>query len=166
MASTVSVSKVNLVWYRRLLALWLLLVWVSIPASSTESAIVTLRSNSVLGQPKAPEMTPIENQDVKRQRIYPEQAPTIPHDIRNYQIDLNFNQCLACHDRKNVARSQAPMVSVTHFMGRNGQIGAFVSPRRYVCTQCHVPQHEVKPLFENTFIDVDTLYQNKDASIK
>ena len=41
--------------------------------------------------------------------------------------------------------SQAPMVSITHFMDRDGQFLASVSPRRYFCTQCHVPQHDVKP---------------------
>ncbi|MCB1961304.1 MAG: nitrate reductase cytochrome c-type subunit, partial [Rhodocyclaceae bacterium] len=26
-----------------------------------------------------------------------------------------------------------------------------ISPRRYFCNQCHVPQFDAKPLVENTF---------------
>ncbi|MBT3288836.1 MAG: hypothetical protein HN380_15920, partial [Victivallales bacterium] len=48
--------------------------------------------------------------------------------------------------------SQAPMVSVTHFMDRDGQVLSSVTPRRYFCNQCHVPQLEVKPLVANDFI--------------
>jgi cytochrome c-type protein NapB len=32
------------------------------------------------------------------------------------------------------------MVSITHFMDRDGQFLASVSPRRFFCTECHVPQ--------------------------
>ncbi len=53
--------------------------------------------------------------------------------------------------------SQAPMVSITHFMDRDGQFRAAITPRRYFCTQCHVAQHELQPLVGNDFIDIDTL---------
>jgi cytochrome c-type protein NapB len=49
------------------------------------------------------------------------------------------------------------MVSVTHFMARDGQVLTSVSPRRFFCTQCHVTQLRVRPLVGNTFIDVDSL---------
>jgi cytochrome c-type protein NapB len=49
------------------------------------------------------------------------------------------------------------MLSVTHFMDRDGQVLAAVSPRRYFCTQCHVSQYEVKPPVENDFVYIDTL---------
>jgi cytochrome c-type protein NapB len=42
-------------------------------------------------------------------------------------------------------------------MDRDGQFLASVSPRRFFCTQCHVPQHEVKPPVESDFLDIDTL---------
>ena len=53
--------------------------------------------------------------------------------------------------------SQAPMVSITHFMSRDGQFLASVSPRRFFCTQCHVTQTDAKPLIANTFVDVDSV---------
>lgn len=49
------------------------------------------------------------------------------------------------------------MISITHHMDRDGQFLADVSPRRYFCNQCHVPQTEVAPLVDNTFIDIDTI---------
>jgi cytochrome c-type protein NapB len=104
-----------------------------------------------------PPMAPVENRDLRRARSYPEQPPTIPHKIEGYQIDRNANRCLACHSRAATGESQAPMVSITHFMDRDGQFLAAVSPRRYFCNQCHVPQHEVEPSVGNDFIDVDTI---------
>ena len=42
------------------------------------------------------------------------------------------------------------MISVTHFMDRDGQVLADVTPRRYFCTACHVPQTDAQPLVPNT----------------
>ena len=78
----------------------------------------------------APRMTPTRNTAEKEVRNYPEQPPVIPHSIDGYQIDLNGNKCLSCHARARTAESQAPMVSITHFMDRDGQFLASVSPRR------------------------------------
>lgn len=97
------------------------------------------------------------NDDVRRGRAYPEQPPVIPHSIRNYEVSLTANQCLTCHGRQFTQQSQAPMISVTHFMGRDEQVLATVSARRYFCTQCHVSQQDAKPLVENNFRDIDSL---------
>lgn len=109
----------------------------------------------------APPIANEENKDLKRERNYPEQPPTIPHSISGYQIDKNGNKCLACHSRANSARSQAPMISITHYMDRDGQALAAVSPRRYFCNQCHVSQNDVQPLVGNSFETIDTLLQNE-----
>ncbi|WP_448208082.1 nitrate reductase cytochrome c-type subunit [Azospirillum sp. sgz302134] len=90
-------------------------------------------------------------------RNYPEQPPVIPHNIRDYQISLNNNQCLTCHSRQFTSASQAPMVSITHYVNRDGQTLGAVSPRRYFCMQCHVPQTQAQPIVTNTFKDLDTL---------
>lgn len=108
----------------------------------------------------APALVDDENKDIKRERSYPEQPPTIPHAIRGYQVDKNGNKCLACHSRANSAKSQAPMISITHYMDRDGQALAAVSPRRYFCNQCHVPQKDVKPLVENQFRTIDQVLQD------
>lgn len=119
----------------------------------------TLRKDDIAGEKAPPPMARVENRDLKRARSYPEQPPTIPHQIRDYQIDRNVNKCLTCHSRTAVEQSQAPMVSVTHFMDRDGQVRGAVSPRRYFCLQCHVPQTDAKPLVGNTFTDVDAVIQ-------
>jgi nitrate reductase cytochrome c-type subunit len=117
-----------------------------------------LRGNTPLQEVgPAPRLLPQENTDIREVRSYPEQPPIIPHTIEAYQLDANVNQCLSCHARSRTGESQAPMVSITHFMDRDGQFLASVSPRRYFCVQCHVPQHRVKVPVANRFIDVDTL---------
>jgi len=105
----------------------------------------------------AARMTPTRNTTEKEVRNYPEQPPLIPHAIEGYQVDLNGNKCLSCHARARTGESQAPMLSITHFMDRDGQFLASVSPRRFFCTQCHVPQHDVKAPVANDFTDIDTL---------
>jgi cytochrome c-type protein NapB len=121
-------------------------------------SIDALRRGAPLDSEARPAPMPkTENVDLKRKRAYPDQPPTIPHAIDGYQIDKNSNRCLLCHSRSNAATFQAPMVSVTHFIDRDGQVLASVSPRRYFCTQCHVVQTDAKPLVGNTFRDVDEL---------
>ncbi|MBF5093953.1 nitrate reductase cytochrome c-type subunit [Azospirillum sp. INR13] len=95
--------------------------------------------------------------DQKRVRNYADQPPLIPHAIRDYQIDLNINKCLTCHDRRNTAGSQAPMLSVTHFQDRDGQTLGTVAARRYFCTQCHVQQTDAQPIVPNSFRDFDSV---------
>lgn len=117
--------------------------------------LATMRDAPLDVETEAPLILPIENSDLKRVRNYPEQPPTIPHKITGYQIDLKANKCMSCHSRKATGLSQAPMISITHFMNSDNQVLASVSPRRYFCTQCHVIQSESKPLVENEFLDVD-----------
>jgi nitrate reductase (cytochrome), electron transfer subunit len=107
----------------------------------------------------APRMTPLENSSERQMRNYPEQPPIIPHTTEGYEISLNSNRCLSCHARSRTGESRAPMVSITHFMDRDGQFLATISPRRYFCEQCHVPQHTAKAPVENTFVDVDTVIE-------
>ena len=90
-------------------------------------------------------------------RNYPEQPPVIPHNIRDYQLNLNTNRCLTCHSRKFTEVVQAPMISITHYIDRDGQTLGAVSPRRYFCLQCHVPQTQSNPTVPNIFQDIDSL---------
>ncbi len=98
-----------------------------------------------------------ENKDVRRTRAFAMQPPTIPHKIDGYQIDKNANRCMACHARTRIEESKAIPVSPTHYMDRDGTIRGDLSPRRYFCTQCHVPQDEVKPLVENRYEDFEAV---------
>ncbi|WP_103875789.1 nitrate reductase cytochrome c-type subunit [Bosea lathyri] len=91
--------------------------------------------------------------DVRRMRNYPEQPPVIPHSIDGYQLTLNTNRCMDCHRREFTEGSGAPMISITHFQDRDGQVLSDVTPRRYFCTACHVQQTDVQPLVPNRFQD-------------
>lgn len=108
-------------------------------------------------EPKAPPIPADVTDDRRVARNYPEQPPVIPHNIRDYQVTLNNNQCLTCHSRQYTAGSQAPMISITHFVDRDGQTLGGVTPRRYFCLQCHVPQTVAQPIVRNDFRDVDSL---------
>lgn len=79
------------------------------------------------------------------------EPPLIPHPIRGYQITKNFNKCMDCHAWSKVKESGATKVSETHYKDATGRELANISPRRYVCTTCHVPQSDAAPLVGNTF---------------
>lgn len=111
-----------------------------------------------------PRMAQPEDTDVRRARSYPMQPPTIPHRVDGYQVDLNAHKCLTCHGRRRTELSQAPMVSVTHYMDRDGNFLAEVSPRRYFCNQCHVVRHAARPLVGNRFEDVGALLRRRASS--
>lgn len=100
---------------------------------------------------KAPEMSKNLDTDLLVERNYIQQPPVIPHDIRGYKVDLRSNKCLSCHSWDRYKESGATKVSLTHFETRDGHALADISPRRYFCMQCHVPQANAKPLIENTY---------------
>ncbi len=136
----------------------LLLMLSGLSTVSAADNIATLRGGVPLDQEgEAPPMARPESNDQKRKRNYPMQPPVIPHNIQGYQVDMKVNKCLSCHARKRAEESQAPMISVTHYMDRDGNFLADVSPRRYFCFQCHVEQTNAKPLVNNTFKDIDDI---------
>jgi len=113
-----------------------------------------------MSEVQAPPLARPVTDDVRRMRNYPEQPPVIPHSIEGYQLTLNANRCLDCHKREFTEGSGAPMISVTHFMDREGQVLADVTPRRYFCTECHVQQTDAAPLVPNTFQDMNQIGRN------
>ena len=90
-------------------------------------------------------------------RQYVQQPPLIPHAIEAYSINLKFNKCLTCHSWTNYKATGAVKISMTHFSDREGHDLANVAARRYVCTQCHIPQMDAPPLVENDFRPVRAL---------
>ncbi|GAB5436598.1 nitrate reductase cytochrome c-type subunit [Falsiruegeria mediterranea] len=129
-------------------------------AAFAQEHVATLRSGTPLADnAEPPAIAKVVNSDLRQVRNYPEQPPLIPHKIDGYQIDLNANQCMQCHSRTAVEVSQAPMISITHFMSRDNQFLASVTPRRYFCNQCHVVQVEARALVENGFVDIDSVLE-------
>jgi cytochrome c-type protein NapB len=140
------------------LVLVALLACAAAASAQAPSQVDRMRGTTPVGdESRPPPLGNPENKDVRRERAYSMQPPTIPHKIDNYQIDLNVNACLGCHSRGRAPVTQAVAVSVSHYMDRDGNFLAEISPRRYFCEQCHVVQHDARPLVENRFIDVDEI---------
>lgn len=132
-------------------------------AQTPADELATLRGMALDRQASPPRISRVENENQRRKRAYPMQPPTIPHKIDGYQVDLNVNKCMSCHSRRQTEQSQAPMVSVTHYMDREGNFLANVSPRRYFCQQCHVAQTLSKPGVGNDFVDIDEIIAVKSG---
>ncbi len=84
-------------------------------------------------------------------RAYRQQPPLIPHKIEGYQITTDNNACMSCHDWPGNTRVNAPKISETHYVDRQGVRLDKVAGTRYFCQQCHVPQADAKPLVGNQF---------------
>jgi nitrate reductase (cytochrome), electron transfer subunit len=146
---------------RRFLILGVLSFGAALAAENLEG----LRGRTPLDQePKAPRMATVENLDVKRGRAYTSQPPTIPHAIDRYEITRNVNYCMYCHSRVRNQEFGAPMVSATHYMDRDSNFLAEISPRRYFCTQCHVVQTDVRLKVDNRFVDVYELVEREQRA--
>jgi cytochrome c-type protein NapB len=120
-------------------------------ASTAAVKLKGLRDGLPLNQNQAPQGTRQERDHGPSDRDFVQQPPLIPHTTQGYQITLNFNKCMDCHAWQKTKASGATKVSVTHFKTSAGQELDNISPRRYFCTQCHVPQTDAKPLVDNTF---------------
>ncbi len=125
---------------------------VATEALSDNGGIQSLRGMKELDTTnRATEMKKFNKDEEPLQRNYVQQPPVIPHKVRGYQVDLNSNKCLSCHSWDNYKESGATKVSLTHFNTRDGHALADISPRRYFCLQCHVPQAVTDPLVDNTY---------------
>ena len=113
--------------------------------------ITALRGGTPLTQDNPPTASHQERDHAPVQRDFVQQPPLIPHNTVAYQVTKNFNKCMDCHGWSKAAAAGATKLSVTHFRDREGVELDNVSPRRYFCTQCHVPQTDAKPLVDNTF---------------
>ena len=152
---------------KKILILFLACVALSAAAQVSDGHPKGLRGTAPLDtEPVSPLMARMVNDDIRKGRAFAMQPPVIPHQIENYQVDKNFNKCMTCHGRDRVPDSQAPMVSVTHFMDRDNNFRSEISPRRYFCTQCHVAQMDVKVPVENTFIDAEKAAALKKSAKK
>lgn len=130
----------------------------STPAFSDTGGVSSLRGATNLDVvPGSDNLKRVPRDREPFERDYLHQPPLIPHKIRGYHIDTKSNKCLSCHSWKNYKKTGATKISMTHFETRDGQTLSDVSPRRYFCNQCHVPQADAKPLVDNNFKSVDAL---------
>ncbi len=118
-------------------------------------------------------------QSKRFERSYENAPPLIPHSVEGLlPITRKNNQCLGCHmpeAAKGVGATPLPASHFTDFrpktelkdgkIVKDGKVVTNTSdvtiakfkklkklnPARFNCSQCHVPQANVKPLVENTF---------------
>ena len=115
--------------------------------------VKTLREEPLTDLGVAPEVSQLQTPAGGFGRAYRQQPPLIPHKIDQYQVTLDNNQCMDCHDWPANTRVNALKISETHYVDRQGVRLDKVSGTRYFCTQCHVPQADAKPLVGNVFLN-------------
>ena len=113
---------------------------------------LSLEENSV-----APTLKQYQKDEAPIARDYLQQPPLIPHKIDGYRVTIKHNKCLSCHSWTNYKARGATKISQTHFESRDGAIMSNVAPRRYFCSQCHVPQVKAKELIANDFEPVEAM---------
>ncbi|WP_306603307.1 nitrate reductase cytochrome c-type subunit [Azonexus sp.] len=126
------------------------LIWT--PVQASDGGLKTLRGAAI----QAPETESADPFKVMKdsapiERDYVQQPPLIPHKTDAYTITMKYNKCMDCHSWTRYKETGATKVSLTHFKTRDGQELSNISPRRYFCQQCHVPQVDAKPLVANKF---------------
>lgn len=111
----------------------------------------SLRGDTPIDQTTESDVSKLLRERAPLPRSSKQEPPLIPHSIRGYQITKNFNKCMDCHALSKVKESGATKVSATHYRDFGGNELSNISPRRFVCTTCHVSQADVPPLVGNTF---------------
>lgn len=92
-------------------------------------------------------------------RSYEGAPPQIPHNIEAFiPITASNNMCKQCHNTPDMigkkVKGMPTPIPASHYTDRRfspDKMGKEVVGVRTVCTQCHVPQANVKPLVDNTF---------------
>ncbi|MDH5648683.1 MAG: nitrate reductase cytochrome c-type subunit [Gammaproteobacteria bacterium] len=129
-------------------------------ANAADQVVQSLRGKVPIAEENgAPAMKQWQRDRDPIPRDYVQQPPLIPHKTDTYEITAKNNKCLSCHSWSRYKEVGATKISLTHFKDRAGTDMANVSPRRYFCDQCHVPQVDAKPLVENTFDPIQAVKQ-------
>ena len=88
-------------------------------------------------------------------RPYALAPPLIPHAIGDFlPITQKANACFDCHSVAEKEKGQPTPLPASHYTDyRNapGKRGEKVAGARWVCTACHVPLTDAKPLVVNGF---------------
>jgi len=133
-----------------------------LPGTRTDAAgsveVKSLRGGTPLtDEAAAPPLRDPMKDHAPEVRNYLHQPPLIPHTVRDYKITSKHNKCMECHSWQRYREFGATKISMTHFKDRSGADTATVSPLRYFCNQCHVPQTDARPLAGNSFRPIDSI---------
>ncbi|MFO1147433.1 MAG: nitrate reductase cytochrome c-type subunit [Alsobacter sp.] len=128
-----------------------LLVLVAPPGGAQDKPVKALRDMPLTDEAAPPDITKQSVPAGGFERAYRQQPPLIPHKVDGYQISVENNACMTCHDWPGNTKVGAPKISETHYVDRQGVRLDKVAGTRYFCQQCHVPQADTKPLVNNLF---------------
>jgi cytochrome c-type protein NapB len=133
------------------LALAATMLFSGLGVASAQEKLVSERGDVAIDQTSKVEMfRPEKDKDIIP-RDFQKQPPLIPHSIKGYTITQNFNKCMDCHSKERADETGATKVAKSHYLDRDDKKSSNISPRRYFCHQCHVPQFDAKPLVQNTY---------------
>ncbi len=129
-------------------------------ASNVESAapikVASLRGTHALESLSiAPAKLKWIKKGVEFERSFDDQPPVVPHKTESMPVNLKQNKCLSCHSDANYKEEESPKMSSSHFFTREDKRLSEMSPRRYFCLQCHVPQADKESLIGSTFVNLD-----------
>lgn len=139
-----------------------LLVCNSLAAESVSDQSIGLDKASVFDTPQPSPFLYRDNfpgQKPVLPRSYPGAPPQIPHNIESFlPVTSQQNMCLGCHLLPGQTGAAGPnlptAIPKSHYTDlRNAPdkvTQELIGARRF-CTQCHVPQAQVKVLVENSF---------------
>jgi cytochrome c-type protein NapB len=84
---------------------------------------------------------------------YPTAPPQIPHSVEGFvPITKDNNSCLGCHAPDVAKDMGAVPIPESHYIDPiTGKKLDHLAGARYMCTTCHTPQANAKPLVQNTF---------------
>jgi len=120
-------------------------------AASAQEKVLSERGDVAIDQTSKVDMFRPEKDKEIIPRNFQKQPPLIPHSVKGYNITQNFNKCMDCHSKERAEETGATKVAKSHYLDREDKKLSNISPRRYFCMQCHVPQFDAKPLVENTY---------------
>ena len=72
-------------------------------------------------------------------------------------VTLQINMCIRCHDKPERGKKiegMATPIPASHYRDVReapNQVKQRLDAARYLCTQCHAPQSNAKPLVANSF---------------
>ena len=118
---------------------------------SAQEKVLSERGDVSIDQTSKVDMFRPEKDRETIPRNFQKQPPLIPHSIKGYNITQNFNKCMDCHSKERAEETGATKVAKSHYLDREDKKLQTISPRRYFCMQCHVPQFDAKPLVDNSY---------------
>jgi cytochrome c-type protein NapB len=128
-------------------------------AAPVKDSELGLSRTSVFDAPAPPLSRPVDAAPGERPpvpRAYPDAPPLIPHAIADFlPITREANSCVDCHGATKAKEPGQPTpLPPSHYtdLRRPGATaGDEVAGGRWVCTSCHLPLTDARPLVESRF---------------